>query len=95
MSDHTNTISFRYAALAMKHKWLILGLIIVSTILAALQISKIDIRNDPDTLLPQTNRYVSTNAYIEQKFGMGNIFVVGVKINGEGDIYQPWFVNMV
>ena len=36
-----------------------------------------DIRNDPDTLLPETNRYVATNAYGEQKFGFGNIMVVG------------------
>ena len=95
MNNQKNSVSFRYAALTMKYRWLILAFIIISTVLAALQISKVDIRNDPDTLLPQTNRYVSTNAYIEDKFGMGNIFVVGVEVTGEGSIYQPWFVNIV
>ena len=40
-------------------------------------VKDLDIRNDPDTLLPETNRYVATNAYGEQKFGFGNIMVVG------------------
>jgi hypothetical protein len=51
-------------------------------------------RNDPDTLLPETNRYVATNAYVEQKFGMGNLMVIALRIK-EGDIYQPWFINQV
>ena len=88
-------LSYRYAMAAMKYRTYVLAFIFLMTILAATQISKIDIRNDPDTLLPQTNRYVSTNGYIEKTFGMGNIFVVGIEVTGEGDIYQPWFVNIV
>ncbi len=88
-------LSYRYAVVAMQYKKFILAFIFLVTIFAATQIPNIDIRNDPDTLLPQTNRYVSTNGYIEQKFGMGNIFVVGVEVTGEGDIYQDWFVNIV
>ncbi len=88
--------SFKYAALVMKFKWFIFAFTLLATILAAWQIQYVDIRNDPDTLLPQTNKYVSTNNYIEENFGMGNIYVVGIELKeGEGSVYQPWFVNIV
>lgn len=80
----------------MKFRWFIFAFTLLATILAAWQIQYVDIRNDPDTLLPQTNKYVSTNNYIEENFGMGNIFVVGIELKeGEGSVYQPWFVNIV
>ncbi|MCB1803239.1 MAG: MMPL family transporter, partial [Gammaproteobacteria bacterium] len=41
-----------------------------------------------------TNRYVATNLYGEHKFGMGNLMVWGMRVK-EGDIYQPWYINMV
>jgi predicted RND superfamily exporter protein len=94
MNENENSLGKKFAELSIKYKWVVLGLIAIITALAVTQISKIDIRNDPDTLLPQTNRYVSTNNYIEEKFGMGNIFVVGVEVK-EGTIYQDWFVNKV
>jgi predicted RND superfamily exporter protein len=89
-----NSIAQAYTDFAMRFKWPIIGFIFIATVLALTQFHKIDIRNDPDTLLPQTNKYVSTNNYIEDKFGMGNIFVVGVETK-EGSIYQDWFVNSV
>ena len=85
--------SFKYAQLVLRFKWFILAFSLITTIFFALQIKNIDIRNDPDTLLPQTNKYVSTNNFIEGFFGMGNLFVVSIEVK-EGDIYQPWFVNM-
>ena len=58
------------------------------------QIKNLDMRNDPDTLLPPTNRYVATNLYAEHNFGMGNLMVFTLRIK-EGDVYQGWFVNKV
>ena len=88
-----NKSSFKYAKLALRFKWFILIFTVLTTLFFALQIKNIDIRNDPDTLLPQTNKYVSTNNFIEGFFGMGNLFVVSIEVK-EGDVYQPWFVNM-
>ena len=84
----------KYADFVLKFRVPIIVLLVLATLLAASQIHKLDIRNDPDTLLPPTNRYVATNLYAEHNFGMGNlmVFSMGVK---EGDIYQPWFVNKV
>jgi len=58
--NNENKLSFKYAQLALRFKWLILTFTLLTTLFFALQIKNIDIRNDPDTLLPQTNKYVST-----------------------------------
>lgn len=84
----------RYAALVVRLRWPIMLLVLIATAWAATQIHKIDMRNDPDTLLPKSNRYVATNLYGEHKFGMGNLMVWGMRVK-DGDIYQPWFINMV
>lgn len=84
----------KYADFVLKYRWPIIVFLIVGTLLAALQIPNLDIRNDPDTLLPPTNRYVATNLYAEHNFGMGNLMVFSLRVK-EGDIYQPWFVNKV
>lgn len=86
--------SDRYADFVLRFRWpIILGLSIITVVLA-LYIPKLDIRNDPDTLLPPTNRYVATNAYAESHFGMGNLMVFALKVK-EGNIWQPWFINKI
>ncbi len=84
----------KYTDFVLKFRMPIIIFLIIATVLGITQIPKLDIRNDPDTLLPPTNRYVATNLYAEHNFGMGNlmVFSIGVK---EGDIYQGWFVNKV
>lgn len=72
-----NNFSSKYAEFAIKNRKIILIFMGIFTVIAAFFIKDLDIRNDPDTLLPETNRYVATNAYGEQKFGFGNIMVVG------------------
>jgi predicted RND superfamily exporter protein len=84
----------KYARFVIKHRWPYMITLLVLTVLGAVFIPKLDIRNDPDTLLPASNRYVSTNAYGEHNFGMGNLMVFGLMVK-DGDIYQPWFINMV
>ncbi|MDQ7083645.1 MAG: hypothetical protein Q9M36_01370 [Sulfurovum sp.] len=91
--NHENKLSFKYARFALRFKWQILAFTLLTTLFFAFQIKNIDIRNDPDTLLPQSNKYVSTNNFIEGFFGMGNLFVVSIEVE-DGDIYQPWFINM-
>jgi len=88
------TIARKYAEFVMRFRWLIIAMILIVTVMAALQIKNLNIRNDPDTLLPPSNRYVATNLYVEHNFGMGNLMVFGLKVN-EGDIYQPWFINTI
>ncbi|MEW8019708.1 MAG: MMPL family transporter, partial [gamma proteobacterium symbiont of Phacoides pectinatus] len=84
----------RYADFVLRHRWAIIVTLLIATLAGALQIKNLDIRNDPDTLLPPSNRYVATNLYAEHNFGMGNLMVFALQVK-EGDIWQPWFINMV
>ena len=93
-SENTNSFADKYADFVLKFRWPIIVSLLAITIFLALYIPKLDIRNDPDTLLPPTNRYVATNAYAEREFGMGNLMVFALKVK-EGDIWQPWFINKI
>ena len=84
----------RYARFVIRHRWPVIVLLALATLAASLFIKDLDMRNDPDTLLPPSNRYVATNAYVEQNFGMGNLMVFALRVK-HGDIYQPWFINRV
>ncbi|MCU7797399.1 MAG: MMPL family transporter [Candidatus Thiodiazotropha sp. (ex Semelilucina semeliformis)] len=92
--SHNNQWAERYADFVIKFRWPLMLILLVVTIVAALQVKNLDMRNDPDTLLPPTNRYVATNLYAEHNFGMGNLMVFALRIN-EGDVYKNWFVNKV
>ena len=70
-------LAAKYASFVIKNRNSILVAMGLLTLFFAYFIKDLDIRNDPDTLLPEVNRYVATNAYGEQKFGFGNIMVVG------------------
>ena len=94
MKTEENAWANAYADFVLRNRWIIIVLLIVATVVAALQIHKLDIRNDPDTLLPPSNRYVATNLYAEHNFGMGNLMVFALKVK-EGDIWQPWFINKI
>jgi len=94
MKTKENAWANAYADFVIRFRWVIILLLLAATVVAALQIHKLDIRNDPDTLLPPTNRYVATNLYAEHNFGMGNLMVFALKVK-EGDIWQPWFINMI
>ena len=84
----------RYARFVLRHRRAVIVLLFGCTILAALYVNRVNLRNDPDSLLPLSNRYIATNLYSELTYGMGNLMVWGLKVK-TGDIYQPWFVRMV
>ncbi len=94
MTITEDKFTLKYARFVIRWRVPILVLLLIATALLATQIPKLDVRNDPDTLLPGVNRYVATNLYAEEKFGMGNLMVFAVKIK-EGDIFQPWFINII
>ncbi len=82
----------RYARFVIRRRRFIIFALLALTLVLSWFVMDLDIRNDPDTLLPPSNRYVATNAYTERNFGMGNLMVFALKVK-EGDIYQPWFIN--
>jgi predicted RND superfamily exporter protein len=90
------TIADRYARFVLRHRWAVIVFIFFFTIVAGFYIKDVNLRNDPDSLLPLSNRYIATNLYNEQRYGMGNIMVWGLRLkNSQDDIFQPWFVEML
>jgi predicted RND superfamily exporter protein len=83
-----------YARFVLRHRRLTILLLLGATILAAMFLDQINLRNDPDSLLPLSNPYIAANLYGDQTFGIGNLMVWGLKVK-QGDIYQPWFLRMV
>ncbi len=89
-------IADRYARFVLKHRLPVIVLIFLSAIVAAFYIKDVNLRNDPDSLLPLSNRYIATNLYNEQHYGMGNIMVWGFILkNPKEDIFQPWYIEML
>lgn len=84
----------RYAAFIMKNRWLVIIGLVVSTVYLAFYVDKVNLRNDPDNLLPLSNRYIATNLYSEHTYAMGNLMVWGMRVK-QGDIYQEWFIRML
>lgn len=84
----------RYARFVLRNRWLVITLCFLSTLWATFYVGKVNLRNDPDSLLPLSNLYIATNLYTEQTYGMGNLMVWGMTLK-KGDIYQPWFIRMV
>jgi predicted RND superfamily exporter protein len=89
-----NRIAAAYARFAVKNRWPIIIGVLIATVVLGWFVKDLDIRNDPDTLLPSSNRYVATNLYAEANYGMGNLMVFAFEPK-EGDIYQPWLINML
>ncbi len=84
----------KFARFVIRQRKPYMAIVLLLTILTGIYIPQLNILNDPDSLLPPSNRYVATNLYGEAKFGMGNLMVFGIKVK-DGDIYQPWFINLV
>ena len=83
-----------YARFMVRHRRAVMVLLVLATLVAAFYVPQVNLRNDPDSLLPLSNRYIATNLYADNHYGMGNLMVWGFKLR-EGDIYQPWFIDML
>ncbi len=91
MTITEDKFTLKYARFVIRWRVPILVLLLIATALLATQIPKLDVRNDPDTLLPGVNRYVATNLSAEEKLGIGNLMLFAVKMK-EGEIFQPCFL---
>lgn len=87
-------MAHRYARWTVRRRVPILLVLALLTVLAATQVSRITMLNDPDSLLPERDPNVLANHYVEQTFGTGNLVVVGVQVR-RGEVYQPWVLNRV
>lgn len=89
-----HTLPDRYAKFVLRHRWVFMFVMFGFTIISAFYVNDVNLRNDPDSLFPLSNRYIATNLYSEVTYGMGNLMVWGLEVK-EGDIFQPWFIKIV
>ncbi len=94
MSGERRDYASGYARFMLRHRRPVILLLFAASLLASLFLNQINLRNDPDSLLPLSNPYIATNLYSDQTYGMGNLMVWGMTVK-QGDIYQPWFIRMV
>ncbi|WP_419605543.1 hypothetical protein, partial [Thiolapillus sp.] len=59
-------VADRYARFVLRHRWAVVISIFLFTAIAAFYIKDVNLRNDPDSLLPLSNRYIATNLYAER-----------------------------
>ena len=57
--------ALRYARFMLRHRRLVIGLLCLSTLLALVYVPQVNLRNDPDSLLPLSNPYIATNLYAD------------------------------
>lgn len=88
------TYAERYARFIMRNRLAVIVFLFLSTLYFAFYVDDVNLRNDPDSLIPLSNRYIASNLYAEHTFGMGNLMVWGLEVK-EGDIFQDWFVELL
>jgi hypothetical protein len=77
----------RYVEWIIRHRFIVIGLTLLFTAFAILQIRSLKIAIDPNKLMPQTHPYVSTSTEVENIFGSRYVVVIGITPKS-GDIYQ-------
>ncbi|MCU7945300.1 MAG: hypothetical protein KZQ72_01420, partial [Candidatus Thiodiazotropha sp. (ex Cardiolucina cf. quadrata)] len=75
MTSHTKDYADAYARFVLRNRRAVIFLLFASTLLALFFIDRVNLRNDPDSLLPLSNRYIATNLYSDLTYGMGNLMV--------------------
>ena len=82
------------ANFVIRHRALVISLIMVVTCALASQIRNLQIIIDPATALPQQHPYVIGTNLAEKVFGSNYMLVVAISPK-EGDIYQPEVLERV
>lgn len=80
-------------AVVLSPWWILAGTILVTGLLGA-QIRLLKFSNDPDIWAPQDHPYVQATKVLEEVFGGRNIFVIGIRPDGE-DIYSPTVLEKI
>jgi len=84
----------RYIEWIIRHRYAVIALTLLATVLAVSQARNLKVIIDPNTMLPQSHPYVSTTDLVEKTFGSKYVVVVGITPK-QGDIFQPIVLSKV
>ncbi len=100
-------IAKKYAKFIIKNNIVILVFIILITIVSVFFAKNINFNNNALSFLKQTNKYVATNLYGDEKFGTSKNIILAITVKDcnsqdkdckqakEDNAYSAWFVNMI
>ena len=75
----------------IRHRWLVLGAVLVATLLLGAAATRLHIEVDPDRLLPQDHPFIQTLNDVHRLFGDKNLIVVGL-FPHDGKVFTPAFL---
>jgi predicted RND superfamily exporter protein len=81
----------RYARGVVRHRWLVLVAVLVTTLVLAGATSRLHVEIDPDRQLPQDHPFVQALNDVHRIFGDKNLVVIGL-FPHDGNIYTPAFL---
>lgn len=84
----------KYIEWILRHRIAVIAVILIITAVAVSQARHLRIIIDPNTMLPQSHTYVTTNTKVEQIFGSKYVVVIGITPK-QGDIYQTAVLEKV
>lgn len=84
----------KYIEWILRHRVAVIAVVLIITAVAVSQARHLRIVIDPNTMLPQSHPYVTTNTKVEQIFGSKYIVVIGITPK-QGDIYQTAVLEKV
>lgn len=90
----THLVMEKYARWILRHRRIVLTLVMLLTIALAYLASGVKIIIDPSALAPNGHPYITSTKLIEKKFGSKYMVVIGITPK-QGDIYQPQVLEKV
>ncbi|MEO6027422.1 MAG: MMPL family transporter [Candidatus Binatia bacterium] len=83
-----------YFLAVIRHRWLVLGVVLAVTLGLGAAATRLHIEVDPDRLLPQDHPFIQTLNEVHALFGDKNLIVIGL-FPHDGKVFTPTFLAKV
>ncbi len=81
-----------YARWVIRHRWAVLGGVLVATALLTVAATRLHVEVDPDAQVPQAHPYIQTLNEVHRLFGDKNLVVVGL-FPHDRNVFTPAFLT--
>src|SRR5262245_35455934 len=88
MEPARSTVFRPYARWIVRHRLIVVAVILGLTAFLASRLGRLQIDSNPDLWAPQRHPYVETTNRLDELFGGRNLTVIGI-VPKHGDVYQP------
>src|SRR5688500_5467350 len=78
----------------IRHRWPVLGVVLILTLALGAAATRLHIEVDPDRLLPQDHPFIQTLNDVHRLFGDKNLVVIGL-FPQDGQVFTPTFLKKV